>query len=158
MHLTVSFHNFKSQNLKLSVSNPKSKYVAYLSVLSRISNCQGLGRKKQTWHFENWPYTAPKNPAAHHTSSSMSPRSSLGTILCTRDMHIIAVDLRHYDSNNCNSNSNNSSNNNIGAIPIIIIIITISISITVTITCAFDDPAGTTGGFWIPYYAMCRIT
>ena len=30
---TVSFHNFKSQNFKLSVSNPKSKYVAYLSVL-----------------------------------------------------------------------------------------------------------------------------
>ena len=26
--LTVSFHNFKSQNFKLSVSNPKSKYVA----------------------------------------------------------------------------------------------------------------------------------
>ena len=34
---TVSFHNFKSQNDKLRVSNPKSKYVAYLSVLSRIS-------------------------------------------------------------------------------------------------------------------------
>ena len=43
--LTVSFHNFKSQIFKLSVSNPKSKYVAYLSVLSEISNCQGLGRK-----------------------------------------------------------------------------------------------------------------
>ena len=42
---TVSFHNFKSQNFKSSVSNPKSKYVAYSSVLSRISNCQGLGRK-----------------------------------------------------------------------------------------------------------------
>ena len=42
---TVSFHNFKSQKFKLSVSNPKSKYVAYLSVLSQISNCQGLGRK-----------------------------------------------------------------------------------------------------------------
>ena len=42
---TVSFHNFKSQNFKLSVSNPKSKYVAYVSVLSQISNCQGLGRK-----------------------------------------------------------------------------------------------------------------
>ena len=26
---TASFHNFKSQNFKLSVSNPKSKYVAY---------------------------------------------------------------------------------------------------------------------------------
>ena len=43
--ITVSFHNFKSQNFKLSVSNPKNKYVAYLSVLSQISNCQGLGRK-----------------------------------------------------------------------------------------------------------------
>ena len=31
----------------MSVSNPKSKYVAYLSVLSQISNCQGLGRKNK---------------------------------------------------------------------------------------------------------------
>ena len=44
---TVSFHNFKSQKIKLSVSNPKSKYVAYLSVLSQISNYQGLGRKNK---------------------------------------------------------------------------------------------------------------
>ena len=44
---TVSFHNFKSQKFKLSVSNPKSKYVDYLSVLSQISNCQGLGRKNK---------------------------------------------------------------------------------------------------------------
>ena len=44
---SVSFHNFKSQNFKLSVSNPKSKYVAYLSALSQISNCQGLGRKNK---------------------------------------------------------------------------------------------------------------
>ena len=44
---TISFHNFKSQNFKSSVSNPKSKYVAYLSVLSQISNCQGLGRKNK---------------------------------------------------------------------------------------------------------------
>ena len=43
----VSFHNFKSQNFKLNVSNPKSKCVAYVSVLSRISNCQGLGRKNK---------------------------------------------------------------------------------------------------------------
>ena len=43
----VSFHNFKSQIFKLSVSNPKSKYAAYLSVLSQISNCQGLGRKNK---------------------------------------------------------------------------------------------------------------
>ena len=44
---TVSFHNFKSQKFKLSVSNPKSKYVACLSVLSQISNCQSLGRKSK---------------------------------------------------------------------------------------------------------------
>ena len=44
---TVSFHNFKSQIFKLSVSNPKSKCVAYLSVLSQISNCQGLVRKNK---------------------------------------------------------------------------------------------------------------
>ena len=44
---TVSFHNFESQNFKLSVSNPKSKYVAYVSVLSQISSCQGLGRKNK---------------------------------------------------------------------------------------------------------------
>ena len=46
-YCTVSFHNFKSQNFKLCVSNPKSKYVAYLSVLPQISNCQGLGRKNK---------------------------------------------------------------------------------------------------------------
>ena len=45
--VTVSFHNFKSQNFKLSVSNPESKSVAYLSVLSQISNCQSLGRKNK---------------------------------------------------------------------------------------------------------------
>ena len=45
--ITVSFHNFKSQKFKSSASNPKSKYVAYLSVLSQISNCQGLGRKSK---------------------------------------------------------------------------------------------------------------
>ena len=45
--ITVSFHNFKSQFVKLSVSNPTNKCVAYLSVLSQISNCQGLGRKNK---------------------------------------------------------------------------------------------------------------
>ena len=44
---TVSFHHFKSQSFKLNVSNPKSKYVDYLSVMSQISNCQGLGRKNK---------------------------------------------------------------------------------------------------------------
>ena len=33
--------------VKLRVSNPKSKYVAYVSILSRISNCQSLGRKNK---------------------------------------------------------------------------------------------------------------
>ena len=42
---TASCHNFKSLNFKLSVSNPNRKYVAYVSVLSQISNSQGLGRK-----------------------------------------------------------------------------------------------------------------
>ena len=44
---TLSFHNFKSQNFKSSVSSPKSKHVAYVSILSQISNCQGLGRKNK---------------------------------------------------------------------------------------------------------------
>ena len=44
---SVTFHNFKSQNFKLSVSNPKNKNVAYVSVLPQISNCQGLGRKNK---------------------------------------------------------------------------------------------------------------
>ena len=44
---TVSFHNFKLQDFKLSVSNPKKEYVAYLSVLSQISNCRSLGRKNK---------------------------------------------------------------------------------------------------------------
>ena len=47
MMTTVSFHDFKSQKFKSSVSNPKRKYVAYLSVLSQISNFQGLGRKNK---------------------------------------------------------------------------------------------------------------
>ena len=44
---TVSFHNCKSQKIKLSVSSPKNEYVAYLSLLSQISNRQGLGRKNK---------------------------------------------------------------------------------------------------------------
>ena len=46
--MTVScFIISNRKNLKLSVSNPKSKYVAYSSVLSEISNCQSLGRKNK---------------------------------------------------------------------------------------------------------------
>ena len=51
---TVSFHNFKSQNFKLSVSNPRSKYVACVSVLSRISNSQGLGRKNKLENLKTY--------------------------------------------------------------------------------------------------------
>ena len=36
-YCTFNFHNFKPQNFKLSVSNPNSKYVAYLYVLSNLS-------------------------------------------------------------------------------------------------------------------------
>ena len=49
---TVSFHNFKSQHFKLSVSKPNNKYVAYVSVLSQISNLQGLGRKSKHEHLK----------------------------------------------------------------------------------------------------------
>ena len=49
----VSFHNFKSQNFKLSVSNPKNKYVAYVSVLSQIFEFSGSRQQKQTCNFEN---------------------------------------------------------------------------------------------------------
>ena len=48
----VNFHNFKSRYFKLSVSDPSSKYVAYLYVLSQISNCQ-TRPQKQICIFEN---------------------------------------------------------------------------------------------------------
>ena len=38
---------FIMSKFKLSVSNPESEYVAHLSALSQISNCQGLGRKSK---------------------------------------------------------------------------------------------------------------
>ena len=47
IHNMVSFHSFKSKEIKLSVSNPKNEYVVYLSVLSQTSNCQSLGRKNK---------------------------------------------------------------------------------------------------------------
>ena len=45
--ITVSVHDFKWQKNKLSVSNPESKDIAYLSVLSQISNCLGRSRKNK---------------------------------------------------------------------------------------------------------------
>ena len=77
---TVSFHNFKSQKFKLSVSNPKNKYVAYVSVLSQISNCQGLGRKNKheilkTDRTPNSPRTRP--PVNSHTPSTTTNKTML---------------------------------------------------------------------------------
>ena len=84
---TVSFHNFKSQNFKLSVSNPKNKYVAYLSVLSRISNCQGLGRKNKheilkTDRSSNNSYSISSNDSysiSSNNSYSISSNNSYST-------------------------------------------------------------------------------
>ena len=52
---TVSFHNFESQNFKLSVSNPK-KQICCLFVRT-VSNFKlpESRPQKQTWNFENWP-------------------------------------------------------------------------------------------------------
>ena len=48
MPCTVSFHNFKSQDFRLSVSNPKSKYVVYF--VPSVSNFKlpGYRPQKQT--------------------------------------------------------------------------------------------------------------
>ena len=87
---TVRCHNFKSQNLKLSVSNPKSKSVAYLSVLSQISNCQSLGRKNKhdilktgrmisTWTPMTFPIEAggaPARPVASREPLKRYPQAS----------------------------------------------------------------------------------
>ena len=42
---TGSFHNFKSQNFKLSVSNPKNKYVAHF--IRTVSNLKLPGSRPQ---------------------------------------------------------------------------------------------------------------
>ena len=43
---TVGFHNFEPQSLKLSVSNPKSKHVAYLPVLSNFKLTESKPQKQ----------------------------------------------------------------------------------------------------------------
>ena len=77
----VSFHNFKPQNFKLSVSNPKNKYVADVSVLSKSSKSQGLGRKNkfETLKTDRRPYArrVPDLPYVYiyiyiHTYASLS--------------------------------------------------------------------------------------
>ena len=70
---TVSFQNLKSRNFKLSVSNPESKSVACLSVLSQISNCQSLGRKNK---FEILK-TDRKDPKGTNTKVTSAQRSLL---------------------------------------------------------------------------------
>ena len=72
---TVSFHNFKSQKEKLSVSNPKSKYVAHLSVLSQFSNCQGLDRKNKHEILKTDRTIHAQNP-----SSKRNPLKSLNAL------------------------------------------------------------------------------
>ena len=91
---TVSFHNFKSQNFKLSVSNPKNKHVAYLSVLSQISNCQGLGRKIK---FDFWKLTVLTTTATTATAATTATTTTTTS--------------NNNDYNN-DDNSNNSNDNN----------------------------------------------
>ena len=91
---TVSFHTFKPQIFKLSVSNPKNKYVAYVSVLSQISNCQGLGRKNKhevlktdriSVSFLQQPFSVSKmiflDSPSSHVNSSAGISSGPGALL-----------------------------------------------------------------------------
>ena len=94
---TVSFHNFKSQNFKLSVSNPKSKYVACLSALSQISNCQSLGGKNKhdilktdhTWSQTN--QTSSRKP-------SWSRTQYMYMYICIHEIIIIIIIISSYNS------------------------------------------------------------
>ena len=77
---TVSFHNFKSQNFKLRISNPKSKHDDHLSVLSRISNCQGLSRKNNFEILKTYRTTRDlilQNKLCHLQSHQQSPKKAL---------------------------------------------------------------------------------
>ena len=100
---TVSFHNFKSQNFKLSVSNPKSKYVVYLSVLSQISNCQGLGRKNK--------HEILKTDRSNRNSdnSSNSDISNSNTITNSNTISDDTSNSISISNSIRNSNSNNST-------------------------------------------------
>ena len=124
---TVSFHNFKSQNFKLRVSNPKSKYVACLSVLSQISNCQGLGHKNKhevlkTDHISNVMIVIVVSSSS--SSSSSSSRSSSSS---SSNSNIIISCV--------SSSSSNSNSSSIIMIRIIIIISIIIIIIIIIIIC-----------------------
>ena len=99
---TVSFHNFKPQNFKLSVSNPKSKYVAYLSVLSQISNCQGLGRK-------NKDEILTTDRILYYTTLYYT--ILYYAMLCYTILTVI-INSNTTTNNNNNNNDNDNSNNN----------------------------------------------
>ena len=89
LYYTVSFHNVKSQDFKLSVSNPKSEYVAYVSVLSRISNCQGLGRKNK---FEILKTDRTQCLLqVRHSRNVLLPRCSRGGFIITIMIVIIII-------------------------------------------------------------------
>ena len=64
---TVGFHHFNLRIFNSRVSNPKNKNVVYLSVLSRISNYQGLGRKNK---HENLKTDRTKYASLHDTTCS----------------------------------------------------------------------------------------
>ena len=84
--ITVSFHNFKSHNFKSSVSNPKIRYVDYLSVLSQLFKLPGSRPEKQTWSFENWPYWrgargAKSNNSTYYNNNNNNHRSLIIIII-----------------------------------------------------------------------------
>ena len=123
---TVSFHKFKSRNFKLSVSNPESKYVAYLSVLSQISHCQGLGRKNKhdilkTDHF-HCVFVGPRpwHIEIRHRVKKTSTMNLFGfepLKLKTRRLKlwkptVIVILFIVVVINNRNSNTHNTSNRN----------------------------------------------
>ena len=79
--------SFQFSNFKLSVSNPKSKHVAYLSVLSRISSCQGLGRKNKHEILK----TDRRGAAARLSQTTGKLRDrSLSTTLFQRKFYVVS--------------------------------------------------------------------
>ena len=87
----------------MSVSNPKSKYVAYLSVLSQFSNCQGLGRKnkhdilKTDRNLSGGP-TKPARPASRLSRRRSAPTASepvfvasFALFVCLRFLYVHVV-------------------------------------------------------------------
>ena len=103
---TVSVHNFRSQNFKLSVSIPKHKYVVYVSVLSRISNCQGLGRKNKHEHS-----TTDRNDHNNYDSDTNDKYNNYNNILLLLLLQQQQLIINHNDNNDDNTNYDNNNNN-----------------------------------------------